>query len=180
MLDRRIFKKHTVLRLVILLTLQTVCAGFFIIELATDVLGMRHWAVSWVTRELLQIGASVGLVLGAIASIALLRQTLQRVDIVEQQVRVASGLFIDVLHEQFLAWELSPAEREVALFAVRGYSNAEIAQARGKSEATVKTQLNAVFRKADLSGRTALVCHFIDVVLQNMPLEAQDADPVPD
>ena len=86
-------------------------------------------------------------------------------------MRVASGSFIDVLQEQFHLWGLSPAEREVALFAVRGYSNAEIAKALGKGEATVKTQLNAVFRKADLSGRTALVSHFIDVVLQNLPDE---------
>jgi DNA-binding CsgD family transcriptional regulator len=105
-----------------------------------------------------------------------LRQTLRRVDTVEQQVKVASGLFVDVLHDQFRAWDLSPAEREVALFAVRGYSNAEIAKARGKSEATIKSQLNAIFRKADVPGRTALVCHFIDVVLENLPDQSDEPD----
>jgi DNA-binding CsgD family transcriptional regulator len=169
--NKKIFRKHTVVQLVILVILQSVCAAFFVIELLTDVLGLRHWAVSWAIRELLQIGASVGLVTGAIVSIALLRKTLRRVDAVEQQVRVASGFFVDVLQDQFQAWGLSPAERDVALFAVRGYSNAEIAKALGKSEATVKTQLNAIFRKADVSGRTALVCHFIDVVLENLPAQ---------
>ncbi|MBR2575514.1 MAG: helix-turn-helix transcriptional regulator [Loktanella sp.] len=174
MLNRRILTKYTVLRLVVLVILQSLCAAFFVVELLTEVLGLRHWAVSWATREFLQIGASVGLVLGAVASVALLRQTLRRLDKVEQQVEVASGLFADVLHDQFLAWDLSPAEREVALFAVRGYSNSEIAKARGKSEATIKSQLNAIFRKAEVAGRTALVCHFIDVVLENISDQSEN------
>ncbi|MBR2655059.1 MAG: helix-turn-helix transcriptional regulator [Loktanella sp.] len=164
-----IFRKFTLLRISVLATIQLLCAVFFVGELLTDILGLRHWALGWAAREMLQVGASIGLVLGAVASITLLWQTRQRINTVEQQVRVASGSFIDVLQEQFHLWGLSPAEREVALFAVRGYSNAEIAEALGKGEATVKTQLNAVFRKADLSGRSALVSHFIDVVLQNLP-----------
>jgi DNA-binding CsgD family transcriptional regulator len=166
-----ILRKSAILRLAVLAVVQTLCAAFFIVELWTDVLGLRHWAVGWAARELLQVGASIGLVLGAFASIALLRQTMQRVDHVERQLRVAAGSFIDVVQEQFLDWGLTPAESEAALFAVRGYANAEIATALGKSEATVKTQLNAVFRKSGLTGRTALVCHFIDVVLENMPAE---------
>lgn len=176
MLSQRIFKQHTVVRLVVLVILQSVCAAFFVIELLTDVFGLRHWAVTWAVREILQIGASIGLVLGAVASIVLLRQTLQRVHTVEQQVRVASGALIDVLRDQFVIWELSPAERDVALFAIRGYSNAEIAKALGKSEATVKTQLNAIFRKAEVSGRTALVSHFIDTVLENLPAQADQPE----
>ena len=180
MLNPRIFGRSIVLRLVILVVFQSLCAAFFVAELVTEVLGLRHWAISWTAREFLQIGASLGLVLGAAASFTLLRQTLYRVDRVEKQVKVASGQFVDVLQDQFCAWGLSPAEREVALFAVRGYSNAEIAKARGKSEATVKSQLNAIFRKADVPGRTALVCHFIDVVLENIPDQSTTDGPLAD
>lgn len=143
---------------------QIACASFFTLELATDVLGLRNWAVAWEVREALQVGASLGLLIGAIASILLLRNTLRRVDEVQRQVRAASGLFLEVMEDQFDHWELSPAERDVALFAIRGYSNQEIAKARGKSEATIKTQLNAVFRKAGVSSRSALVSHFIDIL----------------
>ena len=143
---------------------QIACATFFTLELATDVLGLRNWAVAWEVREALQVGASLGLLIGAIASILLLRNTLRRVDEVQRQVRAASGLFLEVMEDQFDHWELSPAERDVALFAIRGYSNQEIAKARGKSEATIKTQLNAVFRKASVSSRSALVSHFIDIL----------------
>ena len=67
-----IFRKFTVLRLGVLATIQLLCAVFFVGELLTDVLGLRHWALGWAAREMLQVGASVGLVLGAFASITLL------------------------------------------------------------------------------------------------------------
>lgn len=164
MSKKPVFKRSTVIGLGILVIFQIACATFFTLELATDVLGLRNWAVAWEVREALQVGASLGLLIGAIASILLLRNTLRRVDEVQRQVRAASGLFLEVMEDQFDHWELSPAERDVALFAIRGYSNQEIAKARGKSEATIKTQLNAVFRKASVSSRSALVSHFIDIL----------------
>ena len=51
---------------------------------------------------------------------------------------------------------LSPCEREVLLAAVRGDSNREIAQARGKSERTVANQVQAIFRKLDVHSRGEL------------------------
>lgn len=165
MTKKPVFKRSTIVGLGALVVFQIACAAFFILELATDVLGLRHWAVAWEVREALQVGASLGLLIGAVASIVLLRNTLRRVDEVERQMRAASGLFLEVMEDQFDLWAFSPAERDVALFAIRGYSNHEIAEARGKSEATIKTQLNAVFRKAGVSGRSALVSHFIDILV---------------
>lgn len=164
-----VFRRSTVIGLTALVLVQGICAAFFILELATEVLGLRHWAVAWEVREALQIGASLGLLLGALASIMLLRNALHRVGAVERQLRAASGLFLEVMQDQFDLWGLSPAEQDVALFAIRGYSNQEIADARGKSEATIKTQLNAVFRKAGVSGRPALVSHFIDILVAQVP-----------
>ena len=69
----------------------------------------------------------------------------------------------------FSEWGLSPSERDVALFAVRGYGNGEIATLRGKSEATIKTQMNAVFRKADVSGRSQLLGVFVDALIATEP-----------
>jgi len=52
------------------------------------------------------------------------------------------------------------AEREVARLAARGLSNADIAQALGKSPLTVKKQLESVFTKAAVEGRTELAALF--------------------
>ena len=74
----------------------------------------------------------------------------------------ATHAFMDVLEERFAAWELTPAERDVALFAIKGMSTQEIAALREVSEGTIKAQTNAIYRKADVSGRTQLLSLFID------------------
>lgn len=53
--------------------------------------------------------------------------------------------------------ELSPREREIALLVCEGLSNAEIARQLRKSVLTIKTQLNAVFRKLGVTSRTRLM-----------------------
>lgn len=53
--------------------------------------------------------------------------------------------------------ELSPREREIALLVCEGASNAEIAVRLSKSVLTIKTQLNAVFRKLGVRSRTRLI-----------------------
>lgn len=51
---------------------------------------------------------------------------------------------------------LTPREREIALLVADGHSNAEIADSLSRSILTVKTQLNAVFRKLGVKRRTQL------------------------
>ena len=52
--------------------------------------------------------------------------------------------------------ELTPAERQVALAALAGLSNADIARMRGSSPRTVANQLAAIFRKLGVRSRTEL------------------------
>lgn len=51
---------------------------------------------------------------------------------------------------------LSPSERQVALLVARGSRNQDVAKQLGKSLRTVEFQLNAIYRKLGLSGRTEL------------------------
>lgn len=166
-MTRPLFKRSTVAWIAALLVVQLLCALFFLSEFLTEVLGLRHWALPWQMREILQLLASVGLLLGSVAAVLLLRHTLARIGAAERQVRAASGEFFAMMDGCFAEWGLSEAERDVALFAVRGCSNAEIAALRGTSEATVKTQMNAVFRKAGVSGRAQLVSLFVEVLIAN-------------
>lgn len=54
---------------------------------------------------------------------------------------------------------LTPAERQIALLAVDGLSNAEMARVRGGgSPRTVANQIAAIFRKLGLRSRTEIVC----------------------
>lgn len=71
----------------------------------------------------------------------------------QQQLKVASGAFQELIDEYFMSWQLTPAEKDVALFAIKGISISDIASMRGVSEGTVKAQTTAIYRKAGVSGR---------------------------
>ena len=66
---------------------------------------------------------------------------------------------------QFDRWELTGAEREVALLLLKGLSHREVARVRGVTERTARDQAQAVYRKAGLSGRSELSAFFLEDLL---------------
>ena len=81
----------------------------------------------------------------------------------------------EAIDEQFDAWELTPAEREVALLLLKGLSMKEIASVRGVSPRTVRQQAHVVYKKADLGGRADLSAFFLEDLL--LPADQRDEDP---
>ena len=144
----------------VIVCVQVLCAFFFVSQILASILGVAP--VSWRVHELIELGAALGLLLGVALGWIVLRRTMARNVLDEDQLRVASGAFLDVMEERFTAWELTPAERDVALFAIKGMSTQEIAALREVSEGTIKAQTNAIYRKAGVSGRTQLLSLFID------------------
>ena len=120
---------------------------------------------SWHIYELVEIGAAVGLFLGVLFGVLLLRKMMVRNTHIEDQLRLVSGAFMEVLDEYFTAWGLTLAERDVALFAIKGMSTSEMADLRDVSEGTIKAQTNAIYRKANVSSRTQLLSLFIDELI---------------
>ncbi|MCB1367958.1 MAG: helix-turn-helix transcriptional regulator [Rhodobacteraceae bacterium] len=156
--------------LIALIALQGLCAAFFL----TDVVGDIRNAISgnWISSHLLiEVGATLGLISGIVFETRYLMQMLRRNAAMEQNMRVATGAMHEVIQDYFDEWNLTPAERDVALFAIKGLSNAEIAGLRETSEGTVKAHLHAVFRKADVSGRNQLVSLLVEH-LMGAPLVA--------
>lgn len=150
-----------------ILLVQAFCAFFFVFDILSSVLGIRTTPISWEMRELLEIGAAVGLVLGVVVGGLMLRRALLDRHRAEERLRRASGAFMDLLHERFAEWGLTPSEKDVALFAIKGLSTAEIAALRATSEGTVKAQTNAIYRKAGVSGRPQLLSLFIDDLMRD-------------
>lgn len=66
---------------------------------------------------------------------------------------------------QFDAWQLTPTEKEVALFLVKGFSTKEIAHLTGRSERTVRQHAIAVYGKSNLRGRAELSAFFLEDLL---------------
>lgn len=150
-----------------ILIIQALCAFFFVSDILSSVIGLRTTPISWEMREALEIGASVGLILGVVLGGLMLRRALRERHKAEEQLRRASGAFMDLLQERFGEWGLTPSEKDVALFAIKGMSTAEIAALRATSEGTVKAQTNAIYRKAGVSGRSQLLSLFIEDLMRD-------------
>jgi DNA-binding CsgD family transcriptional regulator len=63
---------------------------------------------------------------------------------------------------QFSRWNLTEAEREVALLLLKGLSHKEVAAIRATSERTVREQARSLYAKAGLTGRAALSAFFLE------------------
>ncbi len=157
------------------LIVQVVCAVFFISNIVFGIIGYRTQPTSWRFREMLEIGAAMGLVLGGILGAVALRKSMHRQKKADEQMRLVSGVFMELLEERFDDWGLTPSERDVALFMIKGMSTQEVAELRGTSEGTIKAQTNAIYRKADVSGRSQLLSLFIDELMGDGLLDALPA-----
>lgn len=155
--------------LFLLVALQTLCLGVFLFSLLGSVLGLRSRPIGWQWQELIELaalaGLAVGLVLGARGFVRALRGR----HAAEERLRRATGAFRDLLEQSFDDWGLTPAERDVALFAIKGLSVQEIARLRTTSEGTVRAQTAAIYRKAGVSGRPQLISLFIESLMEDGP-----------
>ena len=164
-----------------LILFQSVCAAFFVIDITADleaawpdVLGSGHLMP--------ELGATLGLLLGIGCEALVLWHLLRRQTRLQQGMSVAAGALAEVMEGFFAEWALTPAEADVARFTVKGYAIAEIAGFRGSAEATVKTHLNAIYRKAGVAGRAQLVSLLVEDLLRAplVSVAAEGARAVPD
>jgi len=79
-----------------------------------------------------------------------------------------AGLAV-AINRQFADWGLTPTEREVALFLLKGFGHKQIAGATGRSERTVRQHAVSVYQKSGLAGRAELAAFF----LQDLMLPAE-------
>ncbi|MCA8929611.1 MAG: helix-turn-helix transcriptional regulator [Alphaproteobacteria bacterium] len=135
----------------VILGLQAACAAFFLLDALSDwISALRGVALGLTFREI--------------------RRLLRRQKRMGQQLRAASGAFAQLLDEHFDEWALTPSERDVALLAIKGLSIAEMAALRSTKEGTIKSQCNAIYRKAGVSGRLQLLSLFVEeLVADGMP-----------
>ena len=145
-------------------------ALFFLGELWSEVLDLRSTPLPWAWQEYIQTLASIGLVTELLVSFAFLRSSLGRLRTMGRQIDVAAGNFEAHLIDVFRRWSLSASEQQVALLAIKGFSNLEIANLRGTTLATIKSQMNAIFRKAGLISRQQLIAYLVEDLLAGVSL----------
>ena len=165
-------QKSALFWLWLLLVVQALCATFFVFDAISDWLGraeptnLRHY-------HMFELLLSLALFGGLIATILQIRGLVRRQRQMRRQLDVASDAFAQLIDQQFTDWQLSSAERDVALLAIKGLPVADIAALRQTKEGTVKAQCAAVYRKAGVTGRLQLLSYFIEELLAD-PLLPDD------
>lgn len=156
---------------------QALSAFFFLGELWTRLLGIHENPIPSDYEQIFQTFASFGVVIGVLASGMLVRDRLDRMEDLKRQIDVAKGNFESHLRSQFTQWSLSPSEQSVMIYAMKGFSNAEIAEFRSTSASTVKSQMNAIYRKSGLQNRQQLISFLVEELLAGvLPDQIDDAD----
>ena len=155
---------------------QALFAIIFVSDVLSSMIGIETRPLPWELREMMEMLAAVGLILGMVFGALVILQLVRERNEANERLRRASGAFGDLLLEKFEEWRLTPAERDVALFAIKGMSTAEIAGLRNTSEGTVKAQTNAIYRKAGVASRAQLLSLFIDdLVAEDLPEPLREA-----
>jgi DNA-binding CsgD family transcriptional regulator len=163
--------------IVALIFVQALCTVIFMGDVVTDILPQGLAALTN-PANLSEIAASSGLILGLVFEVLVLWRLLGRQHRMQQSLTVASGALADLMEGYFRTWALTPTEADVAAFTIKGYSIAEIAGFRGSAEGTIKTHLNAIYRKSGTAGRAQLVSVLVEDLFRGA-LVGRDAVPKP-
>lgn len=82
------------------------------------------------------------------------------------------------IDKQFEEWGMTAAEGEIGLLILKGLSHKEIASLRATTEATVRQQAQAIYRRAKLPGKTAFSAYFLeDLFAAEVPLDGYSTSP---
>ena len=68
----------------------------------------------------------------------------------------------DLIRLRFADWNLTPAEADVALFALKGCEIQDIATYRGAAQGTVRAQLARIYAKSGVRSQAALMALFLE------------------
>lgn len=151
------------------MTLSTVCTIFFAMDVFGDIVLGKEFPNEQ-THNMLELFVVILSVTSFIFHIREIIRFSKRHDKINDQIRVASGEFAQVIQALFDEWGLTHAEKDVAIFLIKGMSFSEIAIARESKEGTVKAQSNAVYRKAGVKSCRELLALLLDELLTDVSI----------
>ncbi|MEP5761070.1 MAG: helix-turn-helix transcriptional regulator [Litoreibacter sp.] len=149
----------------VLVVFQGLCGAYFLWEIVASILGIPSISLRWSLRELVEAGASIGLILGAALGIRLALVAQRATHRAETARRITSGEFATIVETYFIDLGLTNAETEVAWFVLKGMSLSEIAGLRDTRIGTVKAQCTAIYKKAGVTGKSQLFSLLVEDIL---------------
>ncbi|CUH68581.1 Bacterial regulatory proteins, luxR family [Thalassovita gelatinovora] len=154
-----------------LILAQSFAAFFFLSDIFFDFIkqGSQIFSSGDTGHLILEVAAALTLILSVVFETRYLIRLLLRQEQLTRGMQIASGALHDLMLAYYEDWRLTPSEQDVAGFAIKGASIAEIAELRGTAQGTIKAHLNAIYRKAGVSGRGELISLLIED-LMSVPL----------
>jgi DNA-binding CsgD family transcriptional regulator len=139
---------------------------FFILDAIREFLNLPH-KFGGFDFEIFEFMIVIVMVVSMFITARQLRVSSKKAHNLQDKLRAASGEFNAMLMQSFEEWGLTNSEKDVALLAIKGFGIQEISSMRETKEGTVKAQLNAIYRKADVSGRPQLISYFVEELLND-------------
>lgn len=87
---------------------------------------------------------------------------------------IAGGALTQLVELHFDEWKLTSAERDVALFTLKGFETNEIADLRQATQGTVRVQLAQIYGKAGVHSRCAFQSLFFEDTLDLSEQRAEE------
>ncbi len=144
----------------ILVALQALACAFFLTDLVGDI-AAEGIGAHLIIEGMAAIALLIAVVLGALQVRSLIAAA--RRD--ETAVAVAQGALAELIRLRFAEWQLTAAEADVALFALKGCDIGEIAAMRGSAAGTVRAQLARVYAKASVDSHAGLIALFVEELI---------------
>jgi DNA-binding CsgD family transcriptional regulator len=170
MKERRRSLEHRAVATTFLVILQALATIFFIADVAGDIADD-----GWSMHLLVETGATVALLAGVVFGALQLRWLILRARLDETAVAAARGAMSDLVRQRFLDWQLTAAEADVALFALKGFDAAEIAHLRGAASGTIRAQLARIYAKAGVHSQVGLMALMVEDLVDGDAIEPAEA-----
>jgi DNA-binding NarL/FixJ family response regulator len=142
---------------------------FFVFDLASDIYerAIANTAPSLIdlTHLFFEVFSALALILAIRILVRQLRWLQARNVKQSESLRLLRGEMDSFVRGKFDEWNLTSAERDIAMYMLKGMSIAEIASARSTAEGTVKAQTSNIFRKTGVTTRMELMSLFMDEFL---------------
>ncbi|WP_299904290.1 LuxR family transcriptional regulator [uncultured Paracoccus sp.] len=146
--------------LAVLIVVLALAAVFFIIDVFAD---LGEYGLGW--HIALELMATVALFISLGLMMLELREMQNRMDSLDRGIRAARGDMAGLIGGFFDRWQLTAAEREVALLMLKGFDNDAIAKLRGVAVGTIRAQSASIYAKAGVDGRAQLFSIFMEELL---------------
>lgn len=142
-----------------LILVQAICALFFIADAIGD---FREDNLLLGPHLAFETLAAFALVAGVGFLVVELRRLLRRMTDMQTSIEAARGQMSDVIEAYFEEWNLTGAERDVAIMILKGLDNETIAKVRNTAPGTVRAQATSIYSKSGAENRAQFISQFME------------------